>query len=238
VRDSGSTEIPWWSEGPKGRGRPREPVTQERIVAGAVELLKTSGLDALSMRKLAAHVGVSLSTVYAWVGSKERLLAWIADSFYGSIPIDDIEAVGTWKDQLRELAVRSHTALRANPALTQLLFGGVLAGPSTLRVVDRWDTILLDAGFDERETVAAQSLLAQVIVAAARSDTPARDADLWIGGHRLDELPPAEYPGLTKTAREYHADDRDARFRFAIETVLDGLDARLAGRARQRRRGS
>lgn len=225
-----ASDIPWLWDGPEGPGQARDRASRQRLVAGALELLKTSGLEALSMRKLAAHVGVSLSTVYAWAGSKDRLLAWVVDSFYAGIPVDDIDARASWKDQSRELAIRSHAALKANPAVNQLLFSGVLAGSNTLRVLDRWISILLHAGFDEREAVAAQSLLARVIVLSARHVDPEHAAELWIGSYRLDELPPDEFPGLTKTAQQLHADDGDDRFRFALESVLDGLEVRLSHR--------
>ena len=63
--------IPWWpSSRERGRTRPIDPVSPERVVDAALELLRIGGLDALSMRKVAAELGVSVSTVYWWAGQQ------------------------------------------------------------------------------------------------------------------------------------------------------------------------
>ena len=41
----------------------------------SLDLLRSGGIEALSMRKVAAELGVSVSTVYRWAGNKEQLLA-------------------------------------------------------------------------------------------------------------------------------------------------------------------
>ncbi|TPW09444.1 MAG: TetR family transcriptional regulator, partial [Acidimicrobiaceae bacterium] len=43
---------------------PRVPLTRERIVAAAIELADAHGVDGLSMRKLAAHLGFEVMSLY------------------------------------------------------------------------------------------------------------------------------------------------------------------------------
>jgi len=55
---------------------------QDQIVAAALELMQTEGLDGLAMRSLAARLGVRASALYWHVADKSRLYALMAEHFY------------------------------------------------------------------------------------------------------------------------------------------------------------
>lgn len=58
-----------------GRSAQNEPVSKDRIVDTALRLVEAGGLEALSMRKLAAELGVAPTAIYWHVGDREALLA-------------------------------------------------------------------------------------------------------------------------------------------------------------------
>ena len=62
------------------------PADQERIVAAARALIDAGGVEALSMRKLAAEVGVAPTAIYWHVGSREDLLNAVLDSMIADLP--------------------------------------------------------------------------------------------------------------------------------------------------------
>ena len=62
------------------------PADQERIVAAARALIDAGGVEALSMRKLAAEVGVAPTAIYWHVGSREDLLNAVLDSMIAELP--------------------------------------------------------------------------------------------------------------------------------------------------------
>ena len=62
------------------------PADQQRIVAAARELIATGGVDALSMRKLAAEVGVAPTAIYWHIGSREDLLNAVLDAMIADLP--------------------------------------------------------------------------------------------------------------------------------------------------------
>ena len=49
-------------------------MTTEAVLAAATDILERDGLDGLSMRRLAAELGVSTSTVYWHAGNADQLL--------------------------------------------------------------------------------------------------------------------------------------------------------------------
>ena len=73
--------------------RQSEPVRQDQIVAAARALIEAGGVEALSMRKLAADVGVAPTAIYWHVGSREDLLNAVLDAMIADLP--SIAARGT-----------------------------------------------------------------------------------------------------------------------------------------------
>jgi AcrR family transcriptional regulator len=100
--------------------RPDEPVTRRRLVATARALIESSGVDALSMRKLAAEVGVAPTAIYWHVGSRDDLLHAVLDELVADLP--PIVARGNTprrrlastarsiRDQVRATQVTQHVA--------------------------------------------------------------------------------------------------------------------------------
>jgi AcrR family transcriptional regulator len=62
------------------------PADHERIVAAARALIETGGVEALSMRKLAADVGVAPTAIYWHVGSRQDLLNAVLDAMVADLP--------------------------------------------------------------------------------------------------------------------------------------------------------
>jgi AcrR family transcriptional regulator len=91
------------------RRAPREPLpslTQTRIVARAIAIADAEGLDALSMRRVAADLGVPTMSLYRHVASKEELVLNMADTAMGERPLPESPPAG-WRRQL-ELVARLH----------------------------------------------------------------------------------------------------------------------------------
>src|SRR5207244_6650430 len=61
-------------------------VRHEELVAAARALIEVGGVDALSMRKLAAEVGVAPTAIYWHVGSREDLLNAVLDAMIADLP--------------------------------------------------------------------------------------------------------------------------------------------------------
>lgn len=62
------------------------PADQERIVGAARALIEAGGVEALSMRKLAAEVGVAPTAIYWHIGSRDDLLNAVLDAMIADLP--------------------------------------------------------------------------------------------------------------------------------------------------------
>jgi len=66
--------------------RQTEPVRQAQIISAARALVEDGGVEALSMRKLAADVGVAPTAIYWHVGSRDDLLNAVLDAMIAELP--------------------------------------------------------------------------------------------------------------------------------------------------------
>ncbi|MFI8522882.1 TetR/AcrR family transcriptional regulator [Promicromonospora sukumoe] len=72
--------------GQRGRGRPRDPRTDQAILAAALELFTEHGHAGTSIEQIARRAGVGKLTVYRRWGSKDELIAAAVESARGEIP--------------------------------------------------------------------------------------------------------------------------------------------------------
>ena len=95
------------------------PADHERIVAAARALIEAGGVEALSMRKLAAEVGVAPTAIYWHVGSREDLLNAVLDAMVADLPT--IAARGTTpRARLASVARSIRDQVRATTPTQQL----------------------------------------------------------------------------------------------------------------------
>jgi AcrR family transcriptional regulator len=95
------------------------PADHERIVAAARALIEAGGVEALSMRKLAADVGVAPTAIYWHVGSRQDLLNAVLDAMVADLP--PIAARGTSaRARLASVARSIRDQVRATTPTQQL----------------------------------------------------------------------------------------------------------------------
>jgi AcrR family transcriptional regulator len=79
--------------------RKREPITLDKIVRAAIELIDRDGLDGLSMRKLGAELGIRGMSLYTHVPNKEALLFEVIREMFRELPLE-ADAAAPWQEQL------------------------------------------------------------------------------------------------------------------------------------------
>src|SRR2546428_8800855 len=111
--------------------RQRAVLSRERIVAGAVSLIDTEGLDALSMRRLGAALGVEAMSLYRHFPSKAALLEAVVARLLAELPVPAPTAA-RWQDAFRALARAYRVLLTRHPNAIPLLPTLDLSNPGTL----------------------------------------------------------------------------------------------------------
>jgi AcrR family transcriptional regulator len=218
----------------RGTSRRRPAVTPRALVDAGLAVLQRDGLDALSMRSVAAELGVRAPSLYWHVRDKNELLDLLADGLLAAAELPPTR--GDWRTQLRELAWAYREFLHERRDGVRVLAGRFPSGPGMARVMEHQLTMLHRGGFARQDaayiTYAMSTLVLgfvhgeqhPVTAAVATGVVGTRDAVDEIG-KVIAELPPDTYPHLAASARELTEPGMDPRFEFLVERFLDGLEA-------------
>ena len=198
--------------------RPSTPLlSPDRIRSVALAIIDRDGLDGLSMRKLAAELGVQAASLYGHVKTKDALLNDVASAILASIDLSGF-ASGDWRAGLIQCARAYREALASHPNIVPFLAYGPAGREESLRRLDVMHGALVDAGWSRREaTMIAAGVLYIVFGAALSSFSSGFSADPADYSGRYPHLDRAHLlPGV---AREL---DRDS-FELALAAFVRGL---------------
>jgi AcrR family transcriptional regulator len=159
-------------------GRRDIRLTEEVIQAAALRIIDAEGVEALSMRKLAAALGVNPMSLYHHVPNKAALLAGVTRRTAAVVrrPVD-----GPWQEQLRALAEDYRALAALHPGLMRYAFTSADFARHESVFWQALCRILGEAGFrpEQVEPVAAvlAGLVGGLLHAEANGALAAHDAD-------------------------------------------------------------
>ena len=120
-------------------GRPAQRSRAE-ITAAAVGLADREGLDALSMRRVAAELGTGAASLYRYVETREELLDLMTDAVTGEYSLP--EPSGDWLAALVAVGEQSRAILRRHPWLAGLVITRPVLGPHGVALMEYVLTVL------------------------------------------------------------------------------------------------
>ena len=206
--------------------RPR--LSRERVLQGAVAVADAGGIAALTIRSLAAELGVKPMSVYHHVANKEEILDGIVDLVFAEIELPELD--GVWQVEMRRRASSAREALRRHPWAIGLLESRTNPGPATLKHHDAVIGTLRSAGFSVVLTAHAYALIDAYVYGFALSE-----ASLPINGPEtmpevaeqiMEHFSADDHPHLLEFSVEHVMKpgyDYGAEFEFGLGVVLDGL---------------
>ncbi|WP_371499905.1 TetR/AcrR family transcriptional regulator [Kitasatospora sp. NBC_00374] len=225
-----------WERLDRPASAPRSTLTPQRIAAAAVGIADTEGLDAVTMRRLAAELGVAPMAAYRYVSGKDELLELMVDFAYGELALPD-DGTG-WRDTMLALATRTravtlqHTWMARTAAFTLT--------PNQLAVPERILAALDGLGLDADTMMAVLRTVTAYVNGALDAEISLLRLMADHGWSNGDEtrtalaprmtwlLNTGRYPTYSRYACEAtRTDDPDWQFRTGLECVLDGIAARL-----------
>jgi TetR/AcrR family tetracycline transcriptional repressor len=204
---------------------PRRSISQADIVDSAFEILEQKGFAAVSVRGVAAALGLTPTAMYTYFPSKNALLRAMVEQVLSTLDLDATsDSSVPWRDRVHALAAELRARLAEHTGAIVLVTSGPLDGPHARALTES-----LIAGFtSERMPLAdaaraAHAVRAQVLGAAAL-DAAGRAGETSVAAERTALwTEDTAYP-LTEAADSLGADD-DAGFAWALDRLLDGFAA-------------
>jgi TetR/AcrR family transcriptional regulator, tetracycline repressor protein len=103
-----------------GTSEERARLSRETVVDGALALTDAEGLEGLTIRRLATHLGVTPMALYWHFKNKDQLLDGVADRLW-SLVDTDVDPGLPWLTRLRLLMESMVEVLRAHPPAASLM---------------------------------------------------------------------------------------------------------------------
>lgn len=217
-------------KGAAGSGRAR--LSRERVLQAALVVADSGGLESLTIRSLAQELGVKPMSVYYHIANKGEIIDGLVDLVFGEIelpvPGDD------WRAEMDRRAHSARDVLARHRWAIPLLESRTTPGPANLRHHDTVLATLLGAGFSAEMTAHAYALLDAYVYGFALQEAslPFEGPDSVgdVAGPILELMATGGYPHLAEMATSYYLRpgyDFADEFRFGLDLVLDGIQARL-----------
>ncbi|MDX0405149.1 TetR family transcriptional regulator [Sinorhizobium medicae] len=216
--ESGSSES---LEGP----RTEPSLSLDRIVAAAVELLDTRGVDGLKMRQLADRLGAGAMSLYWHVENKEMVFDLALDSVLAYRGPPQKAESRDWRGEVFHTLEDWRASMLRHPWSASLLPRRAL-GPNILSRLELLSNTLSRAGVADADLNAAIWSLWNYVIGATvtRASFVLSDEDRSVAQQRLTGLG-EHYPTIERS-RLLLDDDWDGAFRKGLDFLLDGLAPR------------
>jgi AcrR family transcriptional regulator len=217
------------------RAESRRWLNADAIVETALRIADRDGFDAVSMRNVAAELGVGTMSLYHHVADKEELLERMADAVAGEVVMPR-GVPSHWRDALREIAHRTYASFMRHPWLLETAGQRTLVTPNHLRHIEQSIAVVakLDVG---RDTATAMVMatddytVGHVFRRTRFPDSGRPDVTPEDQARLRDMLATGEYPRLA----ELFAQGQDIAlppdtFEAGLEWLFDGMQAVLDAR--------
>ena len=145
---------------------------KDEILAAALALADEAGLEAVTMRAVAARVGITPMALYRHVADKESLLDGVLETAVTGIGLPDPSL--PWDDRLTGLALAVRAAGRRHPTAIGLAFSRPGDTPAVRRLVDVIHGALADAGVPADQRHRLERLVSTFVVGFVVSEVSGR----------------------------------------------------------------
>ncbi|MEV6346464.1 TetR/AcrR family transcriptional regulator C-terminal domain-containing protein [Actinoplanes sp. NPDC051851] len=209
----------------QARGRPRERprpgLTPEIIVSAGRRLIERDGLDALTMRAVAADLNTAATSLYRHIADRESLLLAILESIALGLPVEVPGA--TPRDRLLTRFTAAHDYMAECSWVLHVLVLGEMTGENAFPFSNACLADFLDAGLTTRQAARAfrscwHFMVGELLDAHPRL-APREPSQRSRAVARID---PARLPALAAVSALPREDSREA-FVAALDILVSGL---------------
>jgi AcrR family transcriptional regulator len=222
----------------------RVPRTREEIVAAAVTLADAEGLDAVSIRRIAAQLKTRPMSVYSFaaIQSKEDLFDLMIDTACAEMLLTE-GLPKSWRAALRATAVRTRAVLMRHPWWIDLLGRRVLIGPNATRYREQTLASVAELHAGRGLKMAVVTAVETYVVGQAafavdrrclshKSDRTYKQWRKAVETYQHALLGTGEFPHLARagSAELTSPEDVEKVFTLGLDWLLSGIAASLQGR--------
>ncbi|MDF4253885.1 GntR family transcriptional regulator [Streptomyces sp. WMMB303] len=230
-RPTGRAKAP--ARPPTGSGGAKQGLSREHLLRTAIGIADVEGGDAVSMRRVAAELGVGPMSLYRHIANKDDLVTQMADLVFGEAELPDPGPAG-WRAKLELVARRQWALCWRHLWLPQAVSFTRPSLAPNMMVHTEWILRALDGlGLPLRtrmqEALALHSLVLHVALSTADEAEAVQETGVtlarWLQAQqaRTEELFASGRFPLLAQVHEETAPDLDELFEYSLARHLDGF---------------
>lgn len=234
-----SQQLLWDGLPPSGRG-PKPTLTLEQIVTTAIAVADADGFDALSMRKLAAELGMGTMSLYRYVPSKTELLHLMLDMVTAP-PEGERGRPGTWLETLEAAAWGGRDLYLRHRWLLRINWSRPVLGPNSVADLEWVLSGLVDLPMSDKEKLMVVTQMDALVVGAVRqeihyeesaAESGLTDEEFWQFQIPIMEqvMATGDYPVMAALSEDSFDGGWEESFAFGLRLFLDGLEREVGRR--------
>jgi AcrR family transcriptional regulator len=235
-----SLKLLWRRQDRPTRG-PKPSLTVDKIAQAGIELADAEGLAALSMRRVAKHLGVGTMSLYRYVPGKAELVDMMLDLVY----TDDAKRArtpgATWREAMEEIARSRRALYQKHKWLAQVPQARPLLGPNVLASFEDSLSVLAGTGLTPAEKLNVIVVVDGYVIGATRNEieaaqaaerTGVTDEQFWAAHEpfMIEMLGTGEYPHLSALPESVFSESSETSFDFGLDRILDGIETLIKTR--------
>ena len=202
-------------------------LSPQQVLAAALGLLDEAGLEHLTMRRLAAALGVQNGATYWHFRSKQDLLETMADTLLDGLTAG-LDTESPWAERVTELARRLLRALLSRRDGARLFSAAFFPLPNALAYGEAVIAALRESGLPSRDAAWAADTLTYYVVGHTHEEQLA--AALPGGGHaaaaRLTgAIDPQRHPHMYAALDHVPAPHHQEHFDYGLRLIVNGIRA-------------
>ncbi|MEV5597097.1 TetR/AcrR family transcriptional regulator [Streptomyces sp. NPDC052496] len=226
----------WMRPERPARGGPKPAYSRAQITEAAVRIADAEGLEAATMRRIAAEIGAGAMSLYRYVPRRDDLVDLMADHLMGEVDVAGMPS-GDWRTDLRRYANQTRAMWLRHPWIATVRRALPGHGPNQLRLIERVMGTL-DPYVPIDENLALMAILNSYVEGAVREEVIVAEEIRRSGLSELEfmarSLPrvqellaSGEYPIFAKIVTKAGRPllNHEDQFRYGLERVLDCIGA-------------
>jgi len=190
-----SGDVIWMRPGHTGGGRPAQR-SREEITAAAMAIADRDGLDAVSMRAVAAALGTGPASLYRYIESREDLLDLMTDAAGAEYRFD--EPTGEWLAGLIGIGQQARLIMRRHPWLATLVITRPVLGPNGLDLLEQVLGVLAPCPASLAAKLDAFAMLTAVTALFAQNESGGGTGAGRNAAHLAHALQAGQHPRLAE----------------------------------------
>jgi AcrR family transcriptional regulator len=207
-----------------GQAKKRRRLSPEAITETAIRLADAEGIDAVSIRRVAAELEARAMSLYDHFASKRELLASMTDDVVGEMLVSR-PLPEPWREAIAVSARKMYAAYASHPWAIFLAAERLPPGPSAIKLAKQMARGVASLPLEHGDVWQLQGIVNDYVIGYSfRTVGTVSPEDMEAAIAASDVV---EFPELAALPDNLRSRSSIERFELGLQTVLDGIERRF-----------